>query len=343
MEQTLKVFRYTIHFLDKEQKKTEASVDYSKRVLAVDDLSKYLIEETHKSINENSSLKNAHFKENESNLFYNTLNDYLSVNGNDEFYLFSQSLSDLVERIKKESLAVGGYYLFADYEIYGKRFLSVILLRKKAGINFLKKGDIFKIDSAERVNVEKVAMAFRLNYQIYSQEEDNRNYLAIITTQQNGKISGYFKDWVLAGGIIENDANTSNFVNILKTMEMPTDEHGNDLYQRDEYQKAVFEMVHARKDKIANLMDLGREFYGEAKKSTFVDHATENNIVIDPEFRRDSRIWNKLVTIKAKVDGIELNVDYDKVNPQNVEVLVDKIVIHSKELVDQIKNQNATR
>lgn len=343
MEQTLKVFRYTIHFLEKEQKKTEVSVDYSKRVLAIDDFSKIVVEETHKSINENSSLKNTHFKDSETNLFFNTLNDYLSTNGDSDFYTFSLSLSDLEEKIKKEALAVGGYYLFADYEIYGKRYISVILLRKKSGINIFKVGDIFKIDSAENINIEKVAMAFRLNYQIYSQEEDDRNYLAIITTQQNGKISAYFKDWVLAGGIIANDKNTDNFVDIVKAIDLPTDEDGNELYKRDQFQKAIFDFVQSRKDKSINLMDLGNHFYGEEKKSTFVDYAYNNQIVLDPEFKRASDRWKRLITIKARVPGIELNVDYDKVNAKNVELKGDKIIIHSKELVDQITKQNGSR
>ncbi len=343
MEKTLKVFRYTIHYLEKEQKKTDVSIDYSTRVLPIDEFSKILVEETHKSINESPSLKNTHFKDQETNLFYNSLNDYLSINTDNDFYTFSKSLSDLEEKIKKESLAVGGYYLFADYEIYGKRYISVILLRKKSGINIFKVGDVFKIDSAENINIEKVAMAFRLNFQIYNEEEDDRNYLAIITTQQNGKISGYFKDWVLAGGIIANDKNTDNFVDIVKAIDLPSDENGKPLYRREEFQKAVYDFVQSRKDKSINLLDLGFHFYGEAKKSTFVDYAHDNDMVLDPEFKRANDKWKRLITIKASVPGIELNVDYDKVNPKNVELKGDKIIIHSKELVDQIAKQNATK
>ena len=45
----------------------------------------------------------------------------------------------------------------------------------------------------------------------------NKNYLAIISTQKDGIASGYFIDWVSAGGLIKNSKNTASFVSIIKT------------------------------------------------------------------------------------------------------------------------------
>ena len=63
-------------------------------------------------------------------------------------------------------------------------------------------------------------------------------------------------------------------------------------------------------------------------------------MTIDSEFKRSSNEWRKLVTIRTKVPGIELNVDYDKINPNEVEVKNNFVVIHSQEIVDQIIEQN---
>ena len=335
----INIKNYTIHYIEKEVNKTVAIIDYSKQVLGIDEFSKTLVSEIHKTINESNSLKNTRFRENETNTFTNTLSDYLASSTNDEFYAFSKSLDDLKLKIEKEPLATGGYYLFADYEIQAKRFILVVLLRKKSGINITKVGDVFKVDGTENINIDKIAMAFRLNYQIFQETDDDRNYLAIISTQKDGDVSGYFKDWISAGGLIKNDKNTLNFISIIKTIDIPLDENGKEMFSRSGFQKAVFDSVNLRKDKSVILRDLSKQFYGEENPNKFSNFATENNLILDPEFRKDSAKWKALVTIKVAIPGIEINVDYDKINSTEFETSGDTVIIKSQKLVDQIKKQ----
>lgn len=186
-------------------------------------------------------------------------------------------------------------------------------------------------------------MAFRLNYEIYLENDPNRNYLAIISTQRDGAVSGYFRDWVSAGGLIKNDKNTSNFVAIVKSIDIPKDDDGNDMFTRNEFQKAVFDSVNLRKDKIVSLKDLSKKLYGEENEDKFMNYAIENKLILDPEFRRDSKKWRGLTTIKAHIPGIEIIVDYDKVNSDEFSTTGETVIIKSKKLVDQINKQYGER
>src|SRR5690606_11552393 len=113
----LHINKIIVHFLDKKERATRAEIDYSSEMLTLDDFAFKLTEELHHSIDSNSSKKNASFKEDETNSFTNSLNDYLQDGTDDKFILFSKSLELLKEKVRRQSLAKGGYYLFSDYNI----------------------------------------------------------------------------------------------------------------------------------------------------------------------------------------------------------------------------------
>ena len=72
-------------------------------------------------------------------------------------------------------------------------------------------------------------MAFRLNIKFYQNSEnetDKKNYIALVTTQQDGEVSGYFKEWVNAGDLIKSIVNTDNLIKIIKAIDIPLDESG---------------------------------------------------------------------------------------------------------------------
>ena len=68
-------------------------------------------------------------------------------------------------------------------------------------------------------------------------------------------------------------------------------------------------------------------------------YASAHDIILDPEFKRSINVFKRLVTIRASVPGIELNVDYNKLNQNEVDVQDDIIIIKSPELAKQIKSQ----
>ncbi|RUA29821.1 MAG: hypothetical protein DSY77_14670 [Bacteroidetes bacterium] len=335
----IKIRQIAIHYLEKEAKKTKADIDYSNQPIEKNDFATNLLEQVHNAINSSPSLKNATFKEDEENKFTKTLTQYIENPTEDKFDSFTHSLDLLKEKVEKEPFAKGGYYLFADYTADKSRYLSVILLRKKPGINIIKKGGAYVLDSTENINIEKIAMGLRLNFSIYNAEADDRNYLALITTQQDGEVSEYFKEWVLAAGLIKNSVNTENMIKIVKTIDLPVDDEGNELFGRGEFHRAVFEYVNNRKDKRINLFEIGEVFYGAEQKTALRDFADANGITIDSEFKRDAPKWKSLISIKASVPGININVDYDKFGQNGVEIKADKVIINSKELAALMQRQ----
>ena len=152
-------------------------------------------------------------------------------------------------------------------------------------------------------------------------------------------MSEYFKEWVLAAGLIKNSVNTENMIKIVKTIDLPVDDEGNELFGRGEFHRAVFEYVNNRKDKRINLFEIGEVFYGAEQKTALRDFADANGITIDSEFKRDAPKWKSLISIKASVPGININVDYDKFGQNGVEIKADKVIINSKELAASMQRQ----
>lgn len=344
MQDKIIVKRYVIHFLDKQKNKTTATIDYSQKVSQTDDFSKILAESLHKSITESASLKNTKFKENNTNDFSTFLNNYLELSddADDQSFLdFSKSLEKLREDVESKPFTTGGYYLFIDYSIDNSRYISVVVLRKKGGLNVIKKDGVYTLDNTENINIDKIAMALRLNFSIYlnsESEADKNNYLALITTQQDGEISEYFRDWVNAGDMIKNSENTRNFLRIIKNIDMPKTDSGKDSFKSlDEFKRAIFDHIKDRKSKTINLLDISRHFYGEGNENIIAETARGFGIDIDNEFKKDARIVRELITIKASVDGIILSVDYDRINPDEVDIKDDYILIKNKQLANKLK------
>lgn len=334
--ENLEIYRLVIHELKKEAKKTEAELILSDSLGQIDEFSIKLISEIHKSYKDSSSLKHSHFSDRNDNIFKALFEKYNTEQSDELFYMFSKnSLKDLEVDIVKEPFATGGYYVFADYSIENKRFILVVLLRKKDNLNLLRVENVFTVGPSENLNIEKIAMGFRLNHSIYNSEGDERNYIALITTQQD-KVSDYFQEWVAVAEIITDEQNTNNLVKLINNIPLPTDNEGNELFEREEFKKICHQYVNERPNKVVNLKAMSAHFYGEGSEDVITDFAENNEFVIDPEFKRNSKAWNKLTTIKVKVRGIELNVDYDKLNANEVDVQPALIIIRSQELVNQI-------
>ena len=109
-------------------------------------------------------------------------------------------------------------------------------------------------------------MGFRFNHGIFISDEPDRNYIALVTMQQE-KLSGYFKKWVQASGVISNDINTRSLVTIINSIDIPANDNGTPKYiSREEMKKAVYDMIEQSPDKSVNMLQLSEIFYGEEKR-----------------------------------------------------------------------------
>lgn len=333
----LTIHKYVIHEIHKQANMQGAILDLSLSLGGVNDFAYTLVLETHNSFTQAPGLKNTKFEAGHSTVFLTGLKAYLSSGSDEAFYVFTvDSLNDLKAKIEKEQFAVGGYYLFVDYVYDSKRFISVVLLRKKSGVNFQKINGIYSPISGETINIEKIGMGFRLNHAIFVSQDADTNYVALVTNQKD-RISDYFKTWVQAAGIISNENNTLLFVRLINSIDIPKDDKGNTAFaSREEFKKAVYEVIENSPQKVVNLPLLSQHFYSNGIE--IIKFAQDHAIIIDSEFKRTNRL-KKLVTIRARVPGIELAIDYDRLNPDEVDVLNDTVIIRSIALVDQINEQ----
>ena len=334
---TLTIQRIIVHYLDKKQKVTSANIDYSTEMLEIDDFSNRLISELHKSITDNSSIKNATFKEEQTNSFTLRLNEYLEDSDDGRFLLFSESLELLKEKIEKKAGAKGGYYLFADYTVDTNRFISVVVLRKKSGLNIVKSDNGYKLDDAENINIEKIAMAARLNYSIFINPEDERKFLAVITTQADGEVSEYFKEWILAAGMIKSTTNTNRLINIIKSINLPLDENGEEISRAD-FKRAVYDYGNSIQGRRIDIYEMSSHLYGPESRTAIRDFADSEGIQIDPIVKFSSN-WKSLITLQVSVPGIKLNVDFDKINPDEVDIQNEQIIIRDAQLATLLNNR----
>ncbi|RZL00114.1 MAG: hypothetical protein EOO89_30670, partial [Pedobacter sp.] len=82
-------------------------------------------------------------------------------------------------------------------------------------------GSNFKIDETENINIEKLAMGFRINCGLYLDNNDTRNYLALIS-HQGDDLSRYFITWVNADHVIDSRVNTRQLIGVIKEIGVPT-------------------------------------------------------------------------------------------------------------------------
>jgi len=333
--------RIVVHEVKKEVQSLEVELDLSQTIGdSTDELSAHLVSSIHSTYSNTPSLKNTHFAADSDNPFTTHLKTYLEAENDDNFYTFSvQAIQHLRDLIANERLASGGYYCFADYEVDGRRYITVILLRRKDSINFVKERGVFKAAGNQSLTFDKIAMGFRLNLNVYNSEEDSRNYISLITTQKD-TLSSYFKRLVLVADLISSDQNTSALVRLVRALPIPVGENEEPVYtSRDQFNKACYEYVEQCHQKKVNLLDMAKYFYGEDEQRKILDQAEQLEITIDTEFKRVTKIWKRVVAIKVSVPGIELKVDYDKLNPREVDVQNDTVIIRSPDLVAQIRQQ----
>lgn len=339
----LTVNRFVIHELKKEKNNDNTELICSISLGIIDEFSKKLIEQIHKSFKDDPNTKHANFANTGEKVFKNQIELYLEDPQEVSFYEFSQkSLIQLRETIKQEPFAVGGYYIFADYVFEGKPFISVVLLRKKDGLNTVTKNGVISVLSTQNLNIDKLGMGFRLNIGLYKNKNSDKYYIALIAQAQD-KLSKYFKEWVAAGGVIDSQKNTKQLVTIIKTISLPRErneedvleETGKERYTRDEFKVACYDYL--KENKIVKIQNLSEYFYGDKFYITLF--ANEMGYIIDQEFKVSMPILKELIEIKAKTDGISITIALDRLNENEVDVQEDKIIIRSLDLVKQINEQ----
>ncbi|TYR31252.1 hypothetical protein FXV77_21110 [Sphingobacterium phlebotomi] len=335
----MKLNRIIIHELIKEAGKTEASFVPSTSLLVVNEGLTSMIQDVHESFEKliNSYHK---FKPNsERKAIYINAYKYSNDDETDERFLNWSRLGmrELEGAIKSVPFATGGYYVFSDYEINGLKFLSIVIVRNKEAFNIKwdPAAEMYNVDSTENINIEQMAMGFRLNLNLY-RGIANRNYIALINKKGDGA-SQYFKDWVCVDDGTGPQQNTNNFINIIKEIGLPENFEGDE----DSFFKHVFESIQNEQKSNqgnVNVDRISELFYRDrARIRRYAED--EYGQELDSEFKVHKESLRKLIRFKAAVKGISISLDIDHFQNETVVLQDNSVIIRSQSIYDQLLKQ----
>ncbi|TYP92038.1 Nucleoid-associated protein YejK [Fodinibius salinus] len=296
-----------VHLIDKDLGVNDAQLTLSENLLPVDD---YLIDLTFKL---NKSYRSTYrtyatFKDGRQHSFPTEYSEIRAENTDEQFLDSTQNLViDLADRLEQKGQSKGGYVVFVRYGYHGNSFLGVFLIRMTDGMVFERNDETesYIIDPREHLDLDKLAMACRVNNNKYDDELDN--YLSFINKQT--KISQYFTSWLAAGDRESNKTYTEDFLDLISLVddeELPL-KNDETRMTRDEYRKQIFQMASNTPERVVDLKTLGENFHSD--EDFFVNKAEEHDLTIGTKFPYVSNIFNKLTSVTVKADGVELDFD----------------------------------
>lgn len=331
--------RIIIHELIKEAGKTEASFVPSTSLLTVNEGLTSMIQEVHESFEKliNSYHK---FKPNsEHKSIFINVDKYTSNDETDDRFINWSRLGmrELEDAIKSIPFATGGYYVFSDYEINGLQFLSIVIVRNKEAFNIKwdPATEMYNVDSTENINIEQMAMGFRLNVNLYK-ARGNRNYIALINKKGDGA-SQYFKEWVCVDEGTGPKQNTNNFIDIIKKIGL------SDSFQGDEdaFLKHVYDNIEAEykgNNGFVNVDRISELFYKD--RSRIRRYAEEEyGQELDSEFKIHTDSLKKLIRFKAAVTGLTISLDIALFHNDTVVLQDNSVIIRNQSIYDQLSKQ----
>ncbi len=326
-----------VHELIKEHQVAGAKLVTSSSALPINDQTIKLIDSLNKSF-QKSSILNAVFsqdKDQQEYVFPSEFRKYQTSCNEIALIDFSKRVSeDLRVRMDSITASKGGFLVFADYKHHA-HFCAVFLIRYASGMIFTKHGDGYALETdVEHIDFEHLAMACRVNMDIYGKPAKTDRYLSF-TSGDKDQVSRYFKQWVTLDNEESAKANTKNLHNIIKELPTPPDEHGNPMLL-DRLQDKAYSIIKEAKRNV-NVKHLSFQLYGD--ENTIKKYANEHNVSLDSEFKADTDLLNKFVDVKVKSGGLSLKFPWDQ---YGVNVYINKgsddtIVIKSKGLVQKLK------
>jgi nucleoid-associated protein len=237
----MNVNKVVVHSLVKTEGQQSASVDLSQELLDIDDMAISLIQRLDASYRK-TEMTNAIFDDTNGHIFPKEFNDYLKLNTDDAFLFFSQeTIKNLRDQVVNISPAKGGFLVFAEYKNDVRDYVSVFLIRDTIGMLFKKdKGkSSFTINPAEHLDLDKLAMACKIDITKYKQ--DSGKYLSFIKRKMEN-ISEYFINWIAVKERESNKIFTESLYALINLVDLPLDKDGVEIH-REIFRSKIFDYV----------------------------------------------------------------------------------------------------
>lgn len=269
--------------------------------------------------------------------FHTSFADFYGSNNDEKFIEFSHTASEnLKVRIEGIGAAKGGYLVYCLYEEY-RRYCSVFFVRDTTGMVFKRNKTVesFDVDKVQHIDFEKLAMACRINMELYTEEA--KKYLSFIHNR-NDDLSRYFVNWISSSDTVSSQEETRLLLKVLRTMEMPLHSETKHKLERDEVITSSHKHILASPTRTVNLFDLSKNLFGD--ENYLPEYIYQNYPEIPVEFKAHSPTLKQFVKVYAKADNIELNFLPIAMREGKIKFNANddsQIIINSKDLVEQIK------
>ena len=288
-----------IHELKKQQNNNNADLELSLQPLSVDSKSINLV----KQLNERYRKWNntyAIFGSEAGNEFPNDFKTYHDSGTGKEFLNFSTRTSGyLKSRIEGVTLAKGGYIVFADYKVDSRNYFGIFIIRNTDGVLFKWVKDSFEIDSQVHIDFEKMAMACRINKEMYISKSER--YVSFIN--KNDSLSDYFIKWICVEDKIDSSTDTKFLKSILTEINLKNFGDLKDLTQ-DEFLEKAYAVIKTFPDRNIDIKALSNQLFQD--EDVILDHAEANGIEINSIFKANKNVLRSFIKVNVKAQGISL-------------------------------------
>jgi len=336
-QEEIKIKHMIIHELVKEQRQTTAKTVLSKSALVAEEKSIFLIQK----LNEHFYLQRTLitygvFDSDPKRDFPKEFTKYFANQAENLFVSMTKDLLDSLRiQIQSNAPAKGGYFIFADYSFKGNEYFAIYLIRNTSGLLFSWSAGDFEINSSIHVDLENIAMAYRINKKRFQDNEGQ--YLGFMKKSQPD-VSKYFINWISAVDLVDNKIHTNTLNEIIKIITLPNNTEGEEI-SRPELKKLFYDAVKSSPDKSINLPNLSIKLYG--KENFISNFAEENNKSINSEFKPDMRILRNPDRIEIREDDINLDFSRKSLNtkirldPDNLDI----VIIESRSVADRVREE----
>jgi nucleoid-associated protein len=300
----LTINKVVIHELQKEARVNEAFTFLSNNVLEISGNVELLLTRLDESYAKDV-INYGVFDSSDGRVFPAQFATYIRGERTDsDFLTFSKTtLNNLRDQMRNVNLAKGGFFIFAQYMSQGITYTGIYLIRDTEGVLFKRVDEThsFEVNRVKYMNTEKLAMGCRVNHNKFIAADGN--YLSLIKNRQTD-ISEYFYNWISVLQPESSTEFTNTLYSIVNGIDLPVNSESGQPYSIDDFRRLVVDYVRSRPAKDVNLLEMGAHFYGDNQK--IVNYAVANNLTIDHEFRVDTRVLRKFMSIAVNADGINL-------------------------------------
>ena len=239
--------------------------------------------------------------------FYNSKTEKFN-----DFVDFSVAATKYFKKELEEShVGKGGYLLFNHYTHKGSHFLSVILLRKISGLSI---SDKLTLDEVERLDLDKLHMAARINLTSWLSEKSSK-YISFRIGRSAKEVTDYFSNFIGCEEATQARLDTKNLVEVTKLYcsENAFDDVKSESIKEFVYERCIGWLDDEKPILLDNLSELLDSVYSPEETGKFLEIAQEDPYFLSNNLPVERSALRELTRYSGKTKKLSISFDSDLV------------------------------